>query len=113
MDNRKILDQIEKVDPSRFSLLSFRVFVLSVFIFLLFLILAFTNPGFEWFEHVIFLIVVGFMISTIAGFVLAIMSIVKKEPITFIKTVGVIGNLLFSIVMLGMILFVIGDLLVP
>jgi len=110
MDNKELLDPIERTNESRFSMLSFRAFLLTMLLFFLFLVLAFFNINHSVVDIMVMMLALGFIISNISGFVLTIKSITGREPDILYKTIGAVGNLLFFLVMLGMVSFVLMDL---
>ncbi len=112
MDKDKIVHAIDKNDACRFSKLSFRVFLLSVVIFLLLFIVTILNTRNVPFEYFVLILILSFIFSTLAGFVLTIKSLMAKEADTFYKTIGAIGNLLFFMMMSGMVGFVLNDVFV-
>ncbi len=111
MDNKDLLDPIERTNASRFSLFSVRTFLITILVFVLFLVLAFINVNHPVFDVMVMILALGFIISNIAGVVFTIRSITRQEPDRRYRTVGAIGNILFFFVMLGMVSFVLMDIL--
>jgi hypothetical protein len=105
-----LLDPIESNHSSRNSKISFRLLLLTLLLNLLFLALSFFNPGFSFFEYIVLILVLGFIFSNIAGIAYTIKSILNKEPDTIFKILGAVGNIFFFFVMLGMVSFVVMDI---
>jgi len=110
MENENVLDPIEKIIKSKFSKLSFRTFLMSLSSFAIFFVLSILNIGSSFVDTVFIILILGFVLLNVAGLIFTLLSLIKGEPNSVQKNVGAIGNIIFFFVMLGMISFVIMDL---
>jgi MFS family permease len=94
---REVLDEIEPEKPVAgkvFSILSFSFAMLTIVLgtILMLLILYNENALFLWRPPM--MLIRGFQIACLAGFVFSIASIVKKEKLPYLKSIGAILNIL-------------------
>lgn len=106
---REVLDEFEADKPVAgkvFSILSFSFSVLTIVVgaVLMNQVMFYTlNDRFLGYPPMI--LVRGFQLTSLAGFVFAIASIVKKEKLPYLKAIGAVLNFLIFGLILGLIVF--------
>lgn len=104
----EVLDEVEPDKPDAgkvFSILSFSFAMLTIVLgsILMALILYNENGMFLWRPPM--LLIRGFQIACLAGFVFSIASIVKKEKLPYLKAIGAVLNILIFGLILALIAF--------
>lgn len=111
MDNHDLLDDVKESRRPRYSMRSFKMFLISLLLLLLFFALSILNPQVAMMDYVILSLLIGFVLSTIVGFFLSIKSATSKESDSIMKWIGILGNAFFFVMMLGMLAFIVIDLM--
>ena len=112
MDENDFLDTaINEVNKSKFSKLSIRALLSTLVLIILTVLLTLVDSENYFIQYLNIFILLGFIASSIAGFIFMIRSITRREPDTLSKILGAIGNIFFFIVLLGLLSFMVMDMM--
>ena len=114
MNNHQTLDSIESTTSNKNSRFSLFNFIITVIVFLCFMIQSLVRIS-RWhlgFDNELMqqILSIVFLISSISGFSFAFKSFRSKEKKTIIHKIGIIGNLLFFVITLMLLITLISDI---
>ena len=111
MEEGRPLDDISVAIRAKNGRLSFRFMLIAAFSFISIIVIAIFDNSSDAVAVLVLLAVLSFAISTILGLFFSVRSIIKKEKDTLQKVLGIIGNIVFSLILLGFVAFLIVDLM--
>ena len=111
MEEGKPLDDISVTIRAKNGRLSFRFMLIAAFSFISLIVVSILDTSSNAAAVFILFAVLCFAICTILGLFFSVRSIIKKEKDTLQKVLGIIGNIVLTLILLGFVSFLIVDLM--
>ena len=115
MNKHDILDDDDLKKDSSYGILAWYNFictlVLGVFFAILTALLISTFRFEMWFNYLQIILLGLIILSSISGFGFSIFSLFKREKLNTKKTISILGNIFFFFVIIGLVAFIMVDII--